>query len=591
MGIYGALSTAVTGLRAQAFALENISGNIANSQTTGFKRIDTDFIDLIPDAPQARQTAGSVLSQSRSTNNLQGDVKSVSTETYMAINGNGFFVVEPRIGQSDGDSVFAGANYYTRRGDFEVDQGGYLVNGSGYYLKGLPIDPVTQNISGSVPQVLRLSNQFLPASQTTRINYQLNLPQLPKTAQYSQSQTPGSELIRASDFMAITPDTAATHTGTTTVAAGDASTTVLSPGDTLTLTIGAATRTFLINSGGSTTMPNINIADAGADTVGEVLGLIQAEMLTAGAPVGTTVGISGGLVRVTAGNTAASVTIADGTNGTTGNGFGLTNATYPPTISQPLLLSSRVATVAADDSDTFIAQSISGGAITVYAESGAPANVQMRWAKVNSIANGGGERWNLFVMTDSEATGVQPMWSRVGGDFTFGANGAPNPPIEFTDLPGLTVNGVTIGDIRLQHGAAGLTQFADANGTAEVTAMSQNGYAAGEFVSVGINDNGRVVVSYNNGQQLEVAQVVTANFNAVNALKRMDGGVFAATSESGEPILDSDGGIIGASLEASNTDISEEFTKLIVTQQAYAAGTRIVSTADEMLQEVLNMVR
>ena len=89
MGIYGAMSTAVTGLRAQSFALENISGNIANSQTTGFKRIDTDFMDLIPDAPQKRQTAGSVLAQSRSTNNIQGDVKSASTETYMAINGNG----------------------------------------------------------------------------------------------------------------------------------------------------------------------------------------------------------------------------------------------------------------------------------------------------------------------------------------------------------------------------------------------------------------------------------------------------------------------------------------------------------------------
>ena len=57
MGIYGALSTAVTGLRAQAFSLENISGNISNSQTTGFKRIDTDFVDMIPDASQKRQTA------------------------------------------------------------------------------------------------------------------------------------------------------------------------------------------------------------------------------------------------------------------------------------------------------------------------------------------------------------------------------------------------------------------------------------------------------------------------------------------------------------------------------------------------------
>ena len=140
MGIYGALSTAVTGLRAQSFALENISGNIANSQTTGFKRIDTDFLDLIPDQPQKIQTAGSVLAQSRSTNTLQGDVKSVSNNTYMAVNGSGFFVVEPAIGQTDGGAVFGGANYYTRRGDFSMNKNGYLVNGSGYYLKGLPID-------------------------------------------------------------------------------------------------------------------------------------------------------------------------------------------------------------------------------------------------------------------------------------------------------------------------------------------------------------------------------------------------------------------------------------------------------------------
>ena len=75
MGIYGALSTAVTGLSAQSFALENISGNIANSQTIGFKRVDTTFLDLIPDQPSKIQTSGSVLAQSQSTNTLQGDVK------------------------------------------------------------------------------------------------------------------------------------------------------------------------------------------------------------------------------------------------------------------------------------------------------------------------------------------------------------------------------------------------------------------------------------------------------------------------------------------------------------------------------------
>ena len=232
MGIYGALSTAVTGLRAQSFALENVSGNIANSQTTGFKRIDTDFVDLIPDAAQKRQTAGSVLAQSRSTNNVQGDVKGTSTETNMAINGNGFFVVEPAIGQSDGASVFSGANYYTRRGDFELDKSGYLVNGAGYYLKGLPIDSATQNVSGSVPQVLQISNAFLPAHQTTRVNYEINLPQLPKTPAYNQSQAAGSELIDARDFVSLTPDTPAQKIGAAAVGT-DATTTIVSPGDTL----------------------------------------------------------------------------------------------------------------------------------------------------------------------------------------------------------------------------------------------------------------------------------------------------------------------------------------------------------------------
>ncbi len=590
MGIYGALSTAVTGLRAQSFALENISGNIANSQTTGFKRIDTDFLDLIPDAPQTRQTAGSVLSQSRSTNSLQGDIRSVSTETNMAINGNGFFVVEPRIGQADGDAVFSGANYYTRRGDFELDKGGYLVNGSGYYLKGLPIDPVTQNISGSVPQVLRLDNAFLPAAQTTRINYQLNLPQLPKTTAYQESQAVGSELLNAGDFVTITPDVAATTSGSA-AAGASATSTIASAGDTLTLQIGATTRTYTFTNGGGTTVPTaMDISDPSSDTIAEVLAQIQADMIAQGA-AGASVSISGGNISVTAGNPTDSITVTDNTTGSLTTGFGLANGTTAPTVAQATLLSTRVPTVAAQDSDDFIAQSISGGAITVYAENGAPANVQMRWAKVNSTANGGAERWNLFVLTNADATGGQDMWTRVGGDYTFGANGSPSPAVEYTQLNSLTVNGVLIGDVRLQHGVNGLTQFADPNGTAEVTALNQNGYAAGEFVSVAVNDNGRVVVSYNNGQQLEVAQVVTANFNAANALKRMDGGVFAATSESGEPILDNDGGIIGSSLEASNTDISEEFTKLIVTQQAYAAGTRIVSTANDMLQEALNMVR
>ncbi len=259
MGIYGALATAVTGLQAQSFALEHISGNIANSQTTGYKRIETDFVDLIPDAPSKRQIAGAVLAQSRATNDVQGDITVADRNTYMAINGSGFFVVRKKIGTNDGNAVFGGTDFYTRRGDFDVDKEGYLVNGSAAYLKGLPIDSATGNVAGSVPEVIKLDNSFLPSQRTAVFNYQLNLPQLPKNAGYDPVN-PNSELIDATAY-----------------------------------------------NGGS-----INPS------------------------------------------------------------------------------------IVADDNALFLTDSIAGGAITVYAENGAPANVQLRWAKTDSYANGGSDTWNLF---------------------------------------------------------------------------------------------------------------------------------------------------------------------------------------------------
>jgi flagellar hook protein FlgE len=587
MGIYGALSTAVTGLRAQSFALENISGNIANSQTTGFKRIDTDFLDLIPDQPRKLQTSGSVLAVAKATNTSQGDVKSVSNTTYMAVNGSGFFVVEPAIGQSDGASVFAGANYYTRRGDFDIDKNGYLVNGSGYFLKGLPIDQSTGNIKSSLPEVIRISNSFLPAQPTTRVNYQLNLPQLPKNGAYNESKLPGSEIFRPQDFVSIPNDKSATATGASATA-GAATSTIAAAGETLSITVGADTLTFNFTTGGATGPGVIDLTDATTDTVAEALAEIQAQVRgLAGTDADTmTVGLVGGKISIDAGDFTHNLTVtSDSTL------LGLTNGTTQPGILLATQLATPVPTVAAEDNTAFINETISGGAITVYAANGAPANVQLRWAKVGSADVGGIERWNLFYLANGSATGASTMWKNVGTDYVFTADGALNPPILNTDLTGVTIDGVAVGDISLSFGAGGMTQFNDANGTAGVTSLSQNGYPAGQYVSVAIGDNGRVVVSYDNGQQVETAQVVTADFNAANQLKRLDGGIFAATADSGEPILDTQGGIVGSSIESSNTDISEEFTKLIVTQQAYAAGTRIVSTADQMIQEALNMIR
>src|ERR1700710_928782 len=183
MGIFDALNTSVGGLQAQSFALQNISGNIANAQTTGFKGINTSFVDLVPDATNPdRQVAGGVTAYARQTVSSQGTVSASTVGTFMAVNGDGFFSVQKSSGTVDNTPVFTGVTDYTRRGDFQVNANGNLVNGAGYFLMGVPVDSKTGNPLGNVPKVLQFQNNFVPAQATSTIQYGLNLPATPVTA-------------------------------------------------------------------------------------------------------------------------------------------------------------------------------------------------------------------------------------------------------------------------------------------------------------------------------------------------------------------------------------------------------------------------
>src|ERR1700681_2355060 len=188
MGIFDALNTSVAGLQAQSFALQNISGNIANAQTTGYKGIGTSFVDLVPDSTSPdRQVAGSGTAFARPTITSQGTVSGSTVATFMAINGDGFFSVQKATGITDNVPVFSGVTDYTRRGDFQVNANGNLVNGAGYYLMGVAVDPKTGNPLGNVPQVLQFQNNFVPAQATSAIQYAATLPTKPSTAASSSA--------------------------------------------------------------------------------------------------------------------------------------------------------------------------------------------------------------------------------------------------------------------------------------------------------------------------------------------------------------------------------------------------------------------
>jgi flagellar hook protein FlgE len=133
MSLYDALSNSISGASAQSLALNNISGNIANTQTAGFKTTETSFADMLAQSAKAPQQAGGVSANTRNSLTVQGTVQSTGVSTNLAISGNGYFIVRDNTG-TDQSPTFTGETGYTRRGDFAPDANGFLVNGAGYYL-------------------------------------------------------------------------------------------------------------------------------------------------------------------------------------------------------------------------------------------------------------------------------------------------------------------------------------------------------------------------------------------------------------------------------------------------------------------------
>ena len=188
--------------------------------------------------------------------------------------------------------------------------------------------------------------------------------------------------------------------------------------------------------------------------------------------------------------------------------------------------------------------------------------------------------------------GTAPGWVNTGQTFTFAADGSLlSPSGSGITINNVSVSGQQLGSVAFNISSGGLTQYASTSGAVTINTITQNGYAAGQLRSVAVNNNGLVVGTFSNGQNLDLASVSLSHFNGTNYLKALDGGAYAATDQSGPAIDGASGTISGSSLEGSNTDIADEFTKLIVTQQAYSANTKVITTANTMVQDLLNVLR
>ena len=182
MSLFGAMNTAITGLAAQAAAFGNISDNIANSQTVGFKGAETTFVDYLTESNMTMNSPGAVVTRPHYTNSVQGTLSQTSNPLGMAITGQGFFPVSHATSTTNGVPSFSSIAYYTRAGDFSLNESGSLVNSAGEYLNGWSIDPATGTVNRNAITPIQVTQTVDRPVPTTQVTLSANLPATPAAA-------------------------------------------------------------------------------------------------------------------------------------------------------------------------------------------------------------------------------------------------------------------------------------------------------------------------------------------------------------------------------------------------------------------------
>lgn len=260
-------------------------------------------------------------------------------------------------------------------------------------------------------------------------------------------------------------------------------------------------------------------------------------------------------------------------------------------------------------SNVTVAQAASGGyaptSIDIFDEQGNKHVVNFKFSLWNEERN----EWRMTLTPNDEANSVfingattneLIMKFNSDGTLAYLYDRFPdpqkilvNPTIRFSAANGTN----TLENIKLNLGTQGTNDgMSLAAGVGGFRQNSSDGYAMGELKEKLFNPAGELVGTYSNGQIRTLAQVSLATFTNQQGLLKVGDTMFAATGSSGQPTLGAAqsggrGDVAASSLENSNVDISQELVSMITTQRGFQANSKVITTSDEMIQEVLNMKR
>lgn len=587
MGLFGSLFTGVSALFAQSQNTAIISNNIANINTTGFKRAEAAFESLV--TSESRLTTyspGTVTVNRIQRVNQQGALQQTSSSTDAAISGNGMFAVKR---SADPQQEFL----YTRAGQFSEDSQGLLRNASGFVLYAWPIDadgnlPANQgDLSSLVPaDVAFLGGLTRPTSSAelainlnanavddTLANALINAPDFTRgltvydslgrgqvlTFQYTKTYGPhGTAAGQIGDILA-------THNLVTNMG--------LTDGDTFTVSVdgGPAVTYEIDNNGvqnvvGSVMITTINdlITDLNTNAV---LNPVEQEIYAF-------LGNDGELViqRADFELGTESITLTAGV-GTPLIGLGLTAGTY----TSDNLTGGQYDNGSPLDSPPYSA----GNGLTGH------TFPNPQFLPGDSEYNNRG--WWQVNILHPNGTSLSRGLINFNGDGTMNAlpDSSGNIDINLAQID--WGNGSNPQNINVD-----IERFSQFAGNFDVIFADQNGAELGLRTGVEITREGLIVARFSNGATATLYQAPLITFANENGLTEVSGTAYSENQDSGEENLrvagtGGAGFVEPSTLEASNVDLANEFARLIISQRAFSAGTRVINTVDQMTEDLLRL--
>ncbi|MBL0927871.1 MAG: flagellar hook-basal body complex protein [Phycisphaerales bacterium] len=580
MGSTTALFTGLSGLNANARRLEVIGNNIANVNTTAFKSnrmlFSTTFARNYNLGSQPAETSGGtnpfqvglgVNVAGTQRNFANGAVGATGIPTDMALEGDGMFIVKRGSQQ-----------LFTRSGAFQLNSRNDLVTVTGERVQGYGVDDRFNIVAGRV-QDMNIPLGVLKLAEATRnVNFSGNLNADGTVATAGTSLVFGALRVGGSGATLTTP---LTGLDGTPFADGDR------------ITIDGAQR-------GGKTVPVRTFTVTATTTVGDFMSFLQ-----------NTLGVVPNGGRSSGDPTPSTEPggFAIDTNGVvtfTGNWGSMNDLKL---VAGDIRVTDSGGVAKANPFTITKAQAATGESVrtgfVVYDSLGTPRNVDL--TMVLSAKDSTGTHWRAFLHSADDTDGLHLEDGARGGTgfvelvplLSFNTQGrltsTPSIPMSLDLSQEGVIDPLNV-TLNLGQGADTVTAFSNTGGSSQIAAVSQDGAALGTLSSFAVNDNGVITGGFTNGLTRTIGQVVIARFTNAAGLVDAGNNLFSVGPNSGEAVITvptefGTGRVVGGALEGSNVDLSQEFINMILTSTGYSASSRVITTTDQLIQQLLALAR